>query len=116
MASTHDSGLGHGTAGSPQETTEELIYPSIAEVNEQSDGMEKTPKYVPSPKHEPGHNWGTENPIKTQEEGQRLLDTGYHSYEVFSPPDIPPSVLKKMKADGRITSTEYKKYLKGKKR
>ncbi|MBR6959169.1 MAG: hypothetical protein IKH76_01685, partial [Clostridiales bacterium] len=35
------------------------------------------PTYVPSPKHESGHNRGSENPIKSQSEGQQLLDTGY---------------------------------------
>lgn len=99
--------------------------------------------YVPSPKHEPGHNWGTENPIKTIAEGQALLESGYksgkqvynvtregrlvkfqpdnsrnhgyHSYEVFSPPDIPPMILRKMLQDGKITKVEYKKFLRGKK-
>ena len=35
----------------------------------------KPPLYMPSPKHDEG--WGSNNPIKTQEEGQRLLDSGY---------------------------------------
>ncbi len=34
------------------------------------------PKYIPSPKHEKGGS-GTPNPIKTKEEGQKLLETGY---------------------------------------
>ena len=86
--------------------------------------------YAPSPKHEPGHNWGSENPIKTQEEGQELLDTGYsngkqlynvtedgtivkfqpdgtpdngyHSYAIDSPSEIPTSILRQMLADGKI--------------
>lgn len=144
MAATENAGLGHGTIGLPQMTIEETIYPSQATENEASSVNIKPPVYVPSPKHEPRHNWGSENPIKTKKEGQQLLDTGYthgkqvynitdagklvkfqpdgtpnngyHSYEVFSPPDIPPSVLKKMVDDGKISKSDYKKYLKGKKK
>ena len=144
MASIEYSGLGHGTTGSPQGNIKEQEYPSQASANEASTGDSKAPVYAPSPKHEPGHNWGSENPIKTQEEGQHLLDTGYkdgkqvynitddgklvkfqpdgtpnngyHAYEVFSPPDIPPSVLKQMLDDGKISKSDYKKYLKGKKK
>lgn len=94
------------------------------------------------PKHDQG-GWGSKNPIKTQEEGQRLLDSGYHdgkqvynitddgivvkfqpdntpnngyhSYEVSKPRDIPAGILKQMLADGRISRTEYNKFRKGKK-
>ncbi len=144
MAANKDSGLGHGTNGSPQKHLEEQVYPEQASSNEATANYSKAPVYAPSPKHEPGHNWGSENPIKSKEEGQRLLDTGYkdgkqfynitdegkiakfqpdgspnngyHSYEVTSPLDIPPSVLKKMADDGKISNKDYKKYLKGKKK
>jgi len=144
MAATENTGLGHGTNGSPQGNIEEQAYPAQASANEAASSDSKPPVYDPSPKHEPGHNWGTENPIKSQEEGQHFLDTGYHdgkqvynitgdgklvkfqpdgtpnngyhSYEVFSPPDIPPSVLKKMVDDGKISKSDYKKFLKGKKK
>lgn len=143
MAATYDSGLAHGTNGSPQGTIEEQMYQVQEELNENLGGA-NSPLYAPSPKHEPGHNWGTENPVKSQSEGQRLLDTGYregkqiynitqngklvkfqpdgspnngyHSYEVFGPPDVPPMVLKKMLEDGRMSKSDYKKFLKGKKR
>ena len=102
------------------------------------------PQYNPSPKHEPGHNWRSENPIKSIEEGQNLLDTGYkdgkqiynitkdgkivkfqpdnspvngyHSYVVYGPPDVPPSILRHMLNDGKISKSEYKKLMKGKKK
>ncbi|MCQ2405762.1 MAG: hypothetical protein MJ067_00910 [Oscillospiraceae bacterium] len=142
MAATNDSGEGHGTNGSPQETIEELIYPAKVELNENGGSNESTPVYVPSPKHEKG-GWGSNNPIKTQEEGQRLLasgykdgkqvynvtddgtivkfqpdnmpNNGYHSYEVSKPRDIPASILKQMLSDGKITKVEYNKIRKGKK-
>ncbi len=142
MASTSDSGQGHGTNGSPQESIDEVIYPEQAEANENSGGSEKSPLYVPSPKHDEG-GWGSRNPIKTQEEGQRLLDTGYpdgkqrynmtddgaivkfqpdntsnngyHSYEVSKPRDIPIGILKQMLADGKISKADYNKIRKGKK-
>lgn len=109
-------------------------------------GSNETPKptYAPSPKHDPKHPIGNPNPIKTQEEGQRLLDTGYHddkqvfnvtddgklikfqpdgtpengyhSYEVDGAPDVPASVLRKMRDDNKITEAEYKRYSKGKKK
>lgn len=143
MAATNNSGQGHGTNGVPQETIEEIIYPVQEEVNENTGVSEKNPVYVPSPKHAQG-GWGSNNPIKTQEEGQRLLDTGYrsgrqiynvtdngvivkyqpdntpnngyHSYEVSKPRDIPASILKKMLEDGKISRAEYNKIRRGKKR
>lgn len=42
-------------------------------------------------------------------------DNGYHSYQVYSPPDIPTTVLKQMYKDGKITKSDYKKFMKGKK-
>lgn len=143
MAATRDSFLGHGTVGSPQGSIEEQIYPLQVSANEAAIAQETPPVYVPSPKHRPGHNWGTENPIKTLEEGQYLLETGYpdgkqiynvtadgklvkfqpdnspengyHAYEVLGPPDIPPGVLRRMLQDGKISKSDYKKFLKGKK-
>lgn len=142
MAATNNSGEGHGTIGSPQKTIEELIYPLKAETNEYDGSDEHPPIYIPSPKHDKG-GWGSNNPIKTMEEGQQLLDSGYHdgkqvynvtddgtivkfqpdntpnngyhSYEVSKPRDIPPSILKQMLSDGIITKTEYNKIRKGKK-
>ena len=104
-------------------------------------GGENNPTYTPSPKHEPGHNWGSENPIKTQEEGQELLDTGYsngkqlynvtedgtivkfqpdgtpdngyHSYAIDSPSEIPTSILRQMLADGKIGQHRYSQILHG---
>ncbi len=145
MTSTNDSGIGHGTNGSPQTTLEEQIYPKTAASNEagSADSKGNSPVYDPSPKHEPGHNWGSENPIKSKEEGQKLLDTGYkdgkqvynitdegkivkfqpdntpgngyHAYEVSKPRDIPASILKQMLSDGKITKSEYNRLRKGKK-
>ena len=141
MSSTQNSGLGHGTVGAPQGHMEEQIYPTKAAENEASSTQLH---YVPSPKHMPGYGWGSANPIKTNEEGQHLLDTGYHhgkqvynttvdgkivkfqpdgtsgngfhAYEVTSPPDIPPVVLKQMLLDGKITKSDYNRILKGKKK
>lgn len=142
MAATSDSGQGHGTNGAPQGTIDEVIYPAQAEANENTGGSEKSPVYDPSPKHAEG-GWGSRNPIKTKEEGQRLLNTGipdgkqlynvtddgiivkfqpdntpdngYHSYEVSKPRDIPPGILKKLLEAGRITRAEYNKIRRGKK-
>ncbi len=142
MAATNNSGEGHGTNGSPQKTTEELLYPAQTEANENDVSSEHPPVYDPSPKHDKG-GWGSNNPIKTQEEGQWLLDSGYpdgkqvynvtddgiivkfqpdntpnngyHSYEVSKPRDIPARILKLMRDEGKITSTEYNKIRKGKK-
>lgn len=144
MAATNNSNLGHGSSGSPQSTLDEQIYPATAKENEQGNDQKNPPQYDPSPKHVPGHNWGSENPIKTQNEGQTLLDTGYksgkqvynitdegvvvkfqpdnspnngyHAYKVSSPRDIPPKVLKQMLDDGKISRVEYNKIIKGKKK
>ena len=143
MAATSDSGLGHGSNGSPQGNIEEIIYPSQEAANESANNTNNSPKYVPTPKHEPGHNYGSVNPIKTKEEGQQLLDSGihdgkqvynitdkgdivkfqpdktpnngYHAYKVSKPRDIPPSVLKALRDNGKISLTDYNKYRKGKK-
>ena len=142
MAATNNSNLGHGSSGSPQSTMDEQIYPSVAKGNEQGNGQKNPPHYDPSPKHEPGHNWGSENPIKSKAEGQKLLNSGYssgkqiynvtkdgvivkfqpdntpgngyHAYKVSKPRDIPSSVLKQMLADGKITKTDYNRLRKGK--
>lgn len=143
MAATSNSGLGHGTQGSPQQSVEEHLYPAQSVFNEGLGG-DTLPVYEPSPKHEPGHNWGSENPITDPLEGQHLLDTGYHdgkqiynitstgqlvkfqpdgtpqngfhAYGVAGPPDVPPRILKQMLSDGRISKSQYKKFLKGKKK
>lgn len=142
MAATNDSGQGHGSKGSPQQTIEENIYESQIVANENTASPDNPPIYKPSPKHDDG-GWGSNNPIKTQEEGQRLLDTGYpdgkqvynltdsgiivkfqpdntptneyHSYEVSKPRDIPTSILKQMLEDGKISRAKYNKIRKGKK-
>lgn len=128
-----DSTLFAGTRGKPQ-----------GSLDLEGGGGEGVPKptYAPSPKHDPKHPIGNPNPIKTREEGQRLLDTGYrdgkqiynitddgvlvkfqpdgtpengyHSYKVDGYPDVPASVLRKMRDDNKITDAEYKKYSKGK--
>lgn len=140
MASTGNSGNGHGTNGVPQTDIEETEYPSKVDENEKT---ETQPTYVPSPKHEPCHGWGSGNPIKSSEEGQMLLltgypfgkqiynvtdegkivkfqpdgspENGYHAYEVSKPRDIPASVLKQLLKDGKISKSDYNKYRKGKK-
>lgn len=126
------SDLFGGTRGNPQES---LLL--------DGGGADDTPKptYAPSPKHEPGHNWGSENPIKTQEEGQRLLDTGYsngkqvfnvtedgtiikfqpdgtpengfHAYPISSPSEIPTSILRQMMKDEKISRHRYNQIING---
>lgn len=126
------SGRFSGTRGNPQDSLD---------LGSGSTGAAK-PTYVPSPKHDAPHNWGSPNPIKSQAEGQRLLDTGYrdgrqvynvtadgkivkfqpdgtpkrgyHSYEVTSQRDIPAAILRRMLADGKITKTIYGKILRNK--
>lgn len=142
MAATNDSGIGHGSSGSPQTSIEEIEYSDKVAQNESKSQGGAKPTYVPSPKHKPGHNWGSEDPITSQTEGQQLLDTGYkngkqvynitkdgnivkfqpegmpnngyHAYKVSKPRDIPNTVLKQMLTDGKITLPEYNKYRKGK--
>lgn len=142
MASTNNSGLGHGTKGSPQKTIDELLYPNQVDSIESMGKDNISPIYEPSPKHDKG-GWGTNNPIKSLEEGQQLLElgyhdgkqiynittdrvfvkfqpsnttyNGYHSYEVFKTRDIPPRILKEMLKDGKISRAEYNKIRKGKK-
>ena len=128
MTATSDSGLGHGSQGSRQETIEELEYKNKELENEYKSKSEKSPLYKPSPKHDEKGGWGSVNPIKSQKEGQKLLDTGYnngkqiynvtsdgtiikfqpdntpengyHSYKVKNPKEIPNEVLKAMYKDG----------------
>lgn len=142
MAATENSGIGHGTSGSPQESIEEQIYPQKVSEN-QSNASNSPPVYSPSPKHEPNSGWGSANPISSKEEGQKLLDSGihkgkqvynvtksgkivkfqpsstpnneYHAYEVTKPRDVPSSVLKQLLNQGKITKAEYNKFRKGKK-
>lgn len=143
MTATSDSGLGHGTGGKPQADLEEQTYPNKNKDNEENNSEERSKKYKPSPKHDPGHGWGSENPIKNNEEGQKLLDegiqegkqvynitdggkivkfqpdqtpeNGYHSYEVFSSRDIPSSVLRQLYERGKLSRSEYNKFRRGKK-
>lgn len=96
------------------------------------------PKYAPSPKHEKG-GWGSLNPVKSKEEGERLLKTGYkkpggkqiyniteegkiivyqpdntggyHCYEIKK---LPPKVLKIMRKDGKIRNNEFNEIRKNK--
>ena len=120
MCSSNDSTLSSGTSGTSRNTLENTISESVSKTN---DGAKKK-VYAPSPKHDKG-GWGSSNPIKSQSEGQKLLETGYpdgkqvynvtkdgkivkfqpantpnneyHSYEVNGPRDIPNAVLQKMK-------------------
>ena len=143
MSSTSNAGIGHGSKGLPQRSAMESKYPEKESENERKSNKLVPPKYSPSPKHEPNHNFGSPNPIKTIEEGQHLLDTGYrdgkqvynitdekklvkfqpdhtpengfHAYEVSTPRDIPTSIMKKLLDDGKITKSEYGKLRKGKK-
>lgn len=143
MGSTHNSGEGHGTQGSPQMSISQSEYSAKADENERTSDEIKDPVYDPSPKHEEGSGWGSANPITTQEEGQKLLETGYrdgkqvynvtkdgkvvkfqpdntpkngyHSYEVSKPRDIPSRVLKRMLNDGKISKAQYNRLRKGKK-
>lgn len=142
MASTGDSGNGNGSSGAPQKSMQENDYPDKVAQNEKQSSTPPPPHYAPSPKHDPGHNWGSENPIQTQSEGQQLLDTGYrhgrqvynitskgkivkfqpdgtpdngfHAYEVSKPRDIPAPILKSMYQDGIISRAMYNKLRKGK--
>lgn len=142
MASTHNSGLGHGTVGAPQKELEEQIYENKVKENEAIIKKPSNPKYLPSPKHDAKYGWGSINPISTNEEGQKLLDSGYkdgkqiynvtkrgeiikfqpdnspqngyHPYLVLKPSDIPPRILRKMRDDGKLSKADYNKYRKGK--
>ncbi len=143
MTASSDTGLGHGSQGSPQETIQELEYNYKRLKNEDKSKLLKIPRlYKPSPKHNEIGGWGSINPIKSQEEGQNLLDTGYkkgkqiynvtsdgkivkfqpdntpensyHSYEVKNQREIPNDVLKDMLKDGKISNSLYNKIRKGK--
>jgi len=142
MAATENSGLGHGTKGSPQSTFDEQEYSQQVNKNETNSIKSNPPVYVPSPKHQSGSGWGSPNPIKSQAEGQKLLNegykqgkqiynitsegrivkfqpdntsnNGYHSYEVTSPKDLPAGILKQMLSDGKISKSDYNKLRKGK--
>lgn len=101
-----------------------------------------TPTYIPSPKHEPGYGWGSENPIASIAEGQRLLDSGYvsvrqvfnvtkdgdivkfqpegtpqngyHAYKAMGPRDVPATVLRRKLNDGKKAKSTYNRLRKGK--
>lgn len=141
MTAVEDSGLGHGSSGNPQVSIEEGTY--AAQIVDLKPPASNAPSYIPTDKHDPKHGYGSPNPIKSKEEGQHLLDTGYkdgkqiynitsdgdivkfqpdnspengyHAYKVSTPRDIPTSVLKQMLKDGKITKAEYTKFRKGKK-
>lgn len=140
MSSTSDSGQGHGSSGTKQKSIEELLYSAKVDVNEASVETKKS-VYEPTAKHEKS-GWGSYNPIRTKEEGQTLLESGYkdgkqvynitadgiivkfqpdntsnhgyHAYGVTKPRDIPARVLKQMLSDGKITRTQYNQFRKGK--
>lgn len=142
MAATSNSGLGHGSSGNPQLSVEENEYSDKVSQNEGQFSKMPPPKYIPSPKHTPGHNWGSTDPIRNTQEGQQLLnkgyrdgkqvynitkdgkivkfqpegapENGYHAYEVSKPKDIPNSILKQLLKDGKISQVDYNKYRKGK--
>ena len=128
------SGFFDGTKGNPQGKLD-------LEDNSGSAHGSPKPTYAPSPKHEPNHNWGSVNPVKTQAEGQRLLDNGYsngkqvfnitddgiivkfqpdgtpnngyHSYAIASPNEIPTNILRQMLDDGKITRHRYIQIISG---
>lgn len=142
MTSSENAGEGHGTIGVPQTDIEELEYEQYMDEILAETGNTSSPLYAPSPKHNPGSNWGSENPIQSDAEGQSLLSSGikngkqiynvtsdgrvvkfqpdnspnngYHSYEVSSPRDIPSAVLKAFRDCGLISKADYNKLRKGK--
>jgi hypothetical protein len=139
MCSTGNSNQAHGTSGSPQTSLENNVLENTAKNNSKN----KPKVYEPTSKHEEG-GYGSKNPIKSKQEGQKLLETGYengkqvynvtddgkivkfqpantsnneyHAYEVHGPRDIPNKVLKQMLDDGKISKSEYNKLRKGKKK
>ena len=98
--------------------------------------------YKPSPKHDKVSGWGSPDPIPDQETGQKLLDEaysssknkqlyniyedelikfqpdrveGWHAYRVENPAkEVPADVLRKMLQDGKITRTQYSKFIRNK--
>ncbi len=144
MTSNRNSGVGHGSGGSPQSSFEEMYYEMEVDEIEREAELNEPSLYAPSPKHDENHGWGSVNPIKSQKEGQRLLDEAfwderqaynvtdegkivkfqpsgtsnneYHSYEVSKPRDIPSGILKQFHSAGKITRSEYNKLRKGKRK
>ena len=144
MTSNRNSGNGHGSGGAPQTSLEEMYYEMEIDEIERTTDFDEPSLYAPSPKHDEKHGWGSVNPIKSQLEGQMLLDEGfwegrqvynvtdegkivkfqpsgtsnneYHSYEVSKPRDIPSSILKQLLNAGKITRSEYNKLRKGKRK
>ncbi len=136
MSSGASIGIAAGTPGS-QRTLEQGNLERRAKENEDrvKESANHPPTYKPSPKHQKGGP-GSPDPIKTKEEGQKLLTTGYHdgkqiynvtesgkivnfqptntpdneyhAYEVKEAKDIPASVLKRMLKDGKISQSDYK--------
>lgn len=142
MGATKNSGLGLGVGQNSQTSFSEMQYRVKAHENEMKPNLAGNQiRYNPTPKHDIG-GWGSLNPIKSLEEGQNLLENGYkegkqiynitedgtivkfqpdntpnngyHAYRVSKPRDIPPSILKQMLKDGKITRTMYNKLRKGK--
>jgi len=154
MSSNNDSGIGRGAGSNSQTDLMEYEYERMEEElfvgfdvpeSEDSGGgvQDANPKYSPTSKHDKVSGYGSPDPIKSQVEGQRLLETGYksgkqyynitdegkivkfqpantpekeyHAYEVTSPRDIPPNILRKMRDEGKISPSDYKKFIKNKK-
>lgn len=144
MTSNRNSGVGHGSGGAPQSFLEEMYYELEVDEIERTADLNKSSFYAPSPKHDENRGWGSVNPVKSQQEGQRLLNEAfwdgrqaynvtdeskivkfqpsgtsnneYHSYEVSKPRDIPSSILKQFLNAGKISKSEYNKLRKGKRK
>lgn len=138
MSAKGDGGDFDGTIGHPQMRLDFGAKASRAEATK------PRPTYDPSPKHDPKHSWNGAaiNPIRSHEEGQRLLDTGfklgkqiysitnrgeivkfqadkspkngYHPYVVKSDDDIPPKVRRWLLKTGKISKARYNKIRKNK--
>lgn len=73
MSAKGDGGDFDGTLGHPQMRLD--FQAAARETGE----VRPAAVYEPSPKHAPGHEWdgASTNPIRSMEEGQRLLETGF---------------------------------------
>lgn len=141
MASTNNSGEGSGNKGSKQIKLEQLNYENKVKENEKNLTNNEKAKYSPTLKHQP-RQWGSLNPIMSNEDGQELLETGYkygkqifnitknkeivkfqpdntggyHSYTVLKQKDLPNKILKMFFKDKKITRAEYNKLAKRRKK